>query len=69
MVVPEGIKSLRDGFFRGGFIENELVFPSTLTSIGSHHEDCVIANTRYIKGCFAKLFGDDRLFCLWQQYN
>ena len=63
MVVPEGIKSFRDGFFRGGFIENELVFPSTLISIGSHHEDCVFANTRLSKvilpnslemiGCFA----------------
>lgn len=49
MVVPEGVKSLRAGFFRGGLVENELIFPATLTSIGSHHEDCVLANTRLSK--------------------
>lgn len=63
MVVPEGVKSLRTGFFRGGLVENELIFPATLTSIGSQHEDCVLANTRLSKvvlpdslemiGCFA----------------
>ena len=63
MVIPERVKSLRAGFFRGGLVENELIFPATLTSIGSQHEDCVLANTRLSKvvlpnslemiGCFA----------------
>ena len=38
-----------DEFFRQGFIENELILPSTLTSIGSHHERCVLANTHLSK--------------------
>ena len=49
MVIPEGVKSLRDEFFRGGLVENELILPSTLTSIGSHHERCVLANTHLSK--------------------
>ena len=49
MVIPEGVKSLRDEFFRGGLVENELILPSTLTSIGSHHEGCVLANTHLSK--------------------
>lgn len=63
MVVPEGVKSLHAGSFRGGLVENELIFPATLKSLGSHHEDCVLANTRLSKvvlpdslemiGCFA----------------
>lgn len=63
LIIPEGVTALEHEFFRGGFIKNELVFPSTLTSIGSHYEDCVFANTRLSKvilpnslemiGCFA----------------
>lgn len=49
MVIPEGVKSLRDEFFRGGLVENELILPSTLTSIGSHHEGRVLANTHLSK--------------------
>ena len=49
MVIPEGVKSLRDEFFRGGLVENELILPSTLTSIGSHHDGCVLANTHLSK--------------------
>ena len=45
MVIPEGVKSLRDEFFRGGLVENELILPSTLTSI----EYCVLANTHLSK--------------------
>ena len=49
MIIPEGVKSLRDEFFRGGLVENELILPSTLTSIGSHHKGCVLANTHLSK--------------------
>lgn len=69
MVVPEGVKSLRAGFFRGGLIENELIFPDTLTSIGSQYEKYVFADTRLSKvvlpdsldmiGCFA--FGNSMI--------
>lgn len=45
MIIPEGVKSLRDEFFRGGLVENELILPSTLTSI----EYCVLANTHLSK--------------------
>ena len=45
MVIPEVVKSLRDEFFRGGLVENELILPSTLTSI----EYCVLANTHLSK--------------------
>ena len=45
MIIPEGVKSLRDEFFRGGLVENELILLSTLTSI----EYCVLANTHLSK--------------------
>ena len=45
MIIPEGVKSLRDEFFRGGLVENELILPSTLTSI----EYCVLADTHLSK--------------------
>lgn len=49
MIVPEGVKSLRAGFFRGGLVESELIFPDTITSIGSQDEDCVFADTQLPK--------------------
>lgn len=46
LIVPEGVVSFKDGFFRGGLIEGTLSFPSTVQTIGTDFDCCVFANTK-----------------------
>lgn len=34
LIIPEGVTSIKDGFFARGHVESTITFPSTLTSIG-----------------------------------
>lgn len=45
LIIPEGITSLKEDFFTGGYVKNTLSFPSTLTSIGSDFHSRVFCGT------------------------
>ena len=45
MIVPDGVTSFCQDFFRGGMIDGDLVLPKTLKMIGTDMDDCVFANT------------------------
>lgn len=45
MKIPEGVTSFSSNFFRFGMIEEELILPNSLKTIGTDMDGCIFANT------------------------
>lgn len=44
LIIPEGVISLEHDFFRGGLVQDEVQFPSTLVSLGDKWNPCVFSD-------------------------